>query len=153
MKQDMLQNIVESADIQFNYFSCQIPDLADNPYYQPFIYLLFKNGAIVYVGITYTPKKRMKAHLFTKDFDSCLFMDFGIKSIRLQQNDLLGRKSIRYYLLQTVLEQYFIQVFKTDKIENGNTQTFPIDNIIDAKVFNGVNHRVRDNRIRAWKTY
>lgn len=152
MKQDKLQNIIESIDIQYNYFSCRVPDIGNNPYYQPFVYFLLKNGAVVYVGITSKPKVRMKVHQTKKDFDSCLLLDFGIKSIRIKQKDYFGRVSIRYYLLQTVLEQYFIQLFKTHCIDNGNLQTFSLDNIMDASIVDGLSSRIRDGRLRSWKT-
>lgn len=153
MKQDKLQKLFESIDIQYYYFNCAVPDLPENPYYQPYVYLLLKNNVVVYVGQTFTPAKRMKQHRLTKDFDCCIFMDIGLKSIRVKHENIFGESYTKYYFLQSLFEQYLIDVYQTHKIENGNKLRFQIDNIIGAWLYDGTHSRIIDSRTRSWKTH
>ncbi len=151
MQQEKVLKIVQSLEFQCHYFPSVVPDLKNHKHFHPYVYLLIKQGVVIYVGCTCHPKSRLKTHFDDKDFDSCLFMDFGVKTAIIRQ--YYKRAYIRHRLLAFVLEQYFIEVFNTTIHEYGNRAVFTMERLKVFKIVEGISRTLKSETSRTWKSY
>lgn len=151
MTQEMFQEIMQQVDIHVEYFIGNRPKIKKSWHYKPYLYFLERDGIIFYIGQSNHIQTRFFIHRKNKIFDSYYILHCPVKTVRfIRYNPHRRKNEHEYYLLTTLLENYFINIFRTTQYEDGNKVVLNFNLIRFMKIYDGV-HKLTNDRRMDWR--